>query len=69
MHGIASSHPSIYFITVSHSDQEPTNRWIAAIGDADKVEVITDPSREFAQWGLDVSSFWHVESVEHVVSI
>ena len=35
MRGIASSHPSIYFIAVSHSDQDSTNRWVAAIRGAD----------------------------------
>ena len=57
----ASAHPSIDFVAVSHSDQSATEKWLEAIGGARDVRVIVDDERElFAQWGLGVSSLWHV---------
>lgn len=57
----ASTHPSINFVAVSHSDQIATDKWLEAVGGADNVHVIVDSERElFARWGLGVSSFWHV---------
>ena len=57
----ASAHPSVNFVAVSHSAQSATNKWLEAIGGADNVRIIVDNERElFAQWGLGVSSFWHV---------
>ncbi|KAJ5888017.1 Alkyl hydroperoxide reductase subunit C [Penicillium taxi] len=59
---IAAETPSIRFVAVSHSDQASTERWLEAVGGAgDSVQVIVDAKRNlFAQWGLGVSSLWHV---------
>ncbi|KAK0509541.1 hypothetical protein JMJ35_007935 [Cladonia borealis] len=63
LRSIASSHPSITCIAISHSDRPSTDHWLAAIGGAGDVRVIVDPEREtYAQWGLGVSSLWHVLS-------
>ncbi|KAF2807979.1 uncharacterized protein BDZ99DRAFT_510065 [Mytilinidion resinicola] len=57
----AEAHPDMRFIAVSHSDQESTDKWLNAVGGADRVNVIVDPDRElFGRWGLGVSSFMHV---------
>jgi len=46
---------------VSHSDQEATDKWIIAVGGEWDTHVIVDAEREvYAQWGLGVSSAWHV---------
>ncbi|CAF9924999.1 MAG: hypothetical protein HETSPECPRED_005716 [Heterodermia speciosa] len=57
----ASSHPDITFIAVSHGDQVSTDKWLAAVGGAGRVQVIVDPERRvYGAWGLGISSFWHV---------
>ena len=57
----ASAHPFIDFVAVSHSDQSATEKWLEATGGAQDVCIIVDSERElFAQWGLGVSSLWHV---------
>lgn len=57
----ASTHPSLNFVAVSHSDQSATHKWLEAVGGAENVRIIVDSERElFARWGLGVSSFWHV---------
>ena len=57
----ANSHPEIKFIAVSHSDKSSTDKWVEAIGGAGRVQVVVDSDREiYAQWGLGISSFWHV---------
>ncbi|KAI4210455.1 MAG: hypothetical protein LQ351_006681 [Letrouitia transgressa] len=57
----AFAHPNIQFIAISHSSQPSTNRWVEAVGGTGPVQVIVDPTRgAYAQWGLGVSSFWHV---------
>ena len=57
----ASSHPNITFVAVSHSDKAATDKWLESVGGADQVEVIVDSERKiYAEWGLGISSFWHV---------
>ena len=57
----AESHPDLHFIAVSHSDTEATDKCLASVDGAGKVQVIVDAERKlYAQWGLGVSSFWHV---------
>ena len=57
----ALSHLDVTFIAVSHSDQASTDRWVEVIGGAGKVHVIVDSERDdYADWGLGISSFWHV---------
>ncbi|KAL3428350.1 hypothetical protein PVAG01_01859 [Phlyctema vagabunda] len=57
----AVHHPKIDFVAISHSEQEATEKWIAAVGGKGEVQVIVDPTRElYARWGLSTSSAWHV---------
>lgn len=63
MRELASEHPDIHFIAISHSDQVSTNRWLDNLGGAQHISIVVDPEREtYAKWGLSVSSFWHVLS-------
>ena len=61
---VASQHPEIRCVAVSHSDAEATARWLDAIGGAQQVEVvIDDASRDlYRHWGLGVTGLWHVLS-------
>ena len=57
----AEEHRDVHFIAVSHSDRASTERWTEAVGGAGNVEVLVDEERKaYAQYGLGVSSFWHV---------
>ncbi|KAF1980773.1 hypothetical protein K402DRAFT_468028 [Aulographum hederae CBS 113979] len=59
----AASNPTIRCIAISHSSSSATDKWLEALGGRQSVEVIIDENRElFAQWGLGISSFWHVLS-------
>lgn len=51
------------FIAVSNSDTESTERWIPQVGGAWGTDVVVDSERDlYAQWGLGISSTWHVTS-------
>ena len=51
------------FIAVSHSSPEATENWIPQVGGVWDTEVIVDQDRElYAQWGLGLSSTWHMAS-------
>ena len=66
----ASAHPSVNFVAVSHSDQSATDNWLEAIGGAENVRIIVDSDRKlFAQWGLGVSSLWHVLNPASMLSV
>lgn len=67
----ASNNPDIRFVAVSHSDQGSTDRWLDALGGGKgAVELLVDPGRDlFAQWGLGVSSLWHVLSPWSMYSV
>lgn len=66
----ASTHPSIHFAAVSHSNQSATDKWLEAIGGAENVHISVDSDREiFAQWGLGVCSFWHILSPANMWSL
>ncbi|KAL9038193.1 MAG: hypothetical protein Q9214_005384 [Letrouitia sp. 1 TL-2023] len=57
----ASAHPKIKFIAISHSSQSSTNKWVEAVGGTGPIQIIVDPMRKtYAQWGLGISSLWHV---------
>jgi len=57
----AGKNADVNFIAVSHSDQEATDKWIIAVGGEWDTHVIVDAERElYSQWGLGVSSAWHV---------
>jgi hypothetical protein len=58
---LAGKTPDVNFIAVSHSDEESTEKWVVAVGGQWDVSVVVDSERElYAQWGLGVSSAWHV---------
>lgn len=57
----AASHPEVHFIAVSHSNTAATQTWLSSIDGAGQVQMLVDSERKlYAQWGLGVSSFWHV---------
>lgn len=59
----STQHPDVYFVAVSHSSPEATERWVIQVGGNWDVEVVIDEERElYAQWGLGVSNTWHVLS-------
>ncbi|KAH8663518.1 hypothetical protein BGZ60DRAFT_470970 [Tricladium varicosporioides] len=61
LRNVAAKHPDINFVAVSHSDEEATDKWVISVGGQWDTEVIVDAEREaYAQWGLGVSSAWHV---------
>lgn len=66
LRAIAPAHPDVRFVAVSHSDQDATERWLAALPEPSRnrqpnLEVIVDADRQiYAAWGLGTSSFWHV---------
>ncbi len=48
-------------MAVSHASEEATERWVVQVGGNWDVVVVIDYERElYAQWGLGVSSAWHV---------
>ena len=54
---------SIHFVAVSHSSASATERWIPQVGGTWGVDVVVDEERDvYAQWGLGLSSTWHVLS-------
>lgn len=57
----ANKNKDVSFVAVSHSDQQATDKWVIAVGGEWETKVIVDPEREiYGQWGLGVSSAWHV---------
>lgn len=71
MRDAATRHPDVHFVAVSHSDQVSTDRWLEAVGPGTgALEVLVDADRAlFAQWGLGVSSLWHVLSPWSMYSV
>ncbi|KAK8076567.1 hypothetical protein PG994_003839 [Apiospora phragmitis] len=60
---LSSQHKDVHFIGVSHSSPEATERWVIQVGGNWDVEVVIDHERElYAQWGLGMSTTWHVLS-------
>lgn len=58
---LSEAHKDIHFIAVSHSNADHTARWVPQVGGEWSTEVIVDEERDiYAQWGLDISSTWHV---------
>ncbi|KAI0180891.1 hypothetical protein GGR52DRAFT_522110 [Hypoxylon sp. FL1284] len=63
MTSLSVQHKEVHFVAVSHSSAEATERWVVQVGGNWEVEVAVDLERElYAQWGLGVSSTWHVLS-------
>ena len=60
---LSDKHREINCIAVSHSTPEHTEKWIPLVGGAWSVNTIVDEERDlYAQWGLGISSTWHVFS-------
>ncbi|TVY81714.1 hypothetical protein LSUE1_G003657 [Lachnellula suecica] len=58
---VAGKHPEVNFVAVSHSNKEATDKWIESVGGEWDTHVVVDADRDlYAQWGLGVSSLWHV---------
>jgi hypothetical protein len=74
MRSAAARHKEdIHFVAVSHSDGASTDHWLASLPEASEntnVDVIVDEQRQmYAQWGLGVSSIWHVLNPWSLVSV
>ncbi|KAG0646857.1 hypothetical protein D0Z07_6235 [Hyphodiscus hymeniophilus] len=66
----ANKNKDVNFVAVSHSDLEATEKWVIAVGGEWEAKVIVDSDREtYAQWGLGVSSAWHVLSPWSMYSV
>ena len=62
---IASTHPTIQLVAVSHSDEASTERWLEAVGGARSVKIVVDPERKvYGLWGLGVATWGHVLSLQ-----
>ncbi|POR37119.1 Uncharacterized protein TPAR_02616 [Tolypocladium paradoxum] len=53
----------VHCIAVSHSSAEATERWVPQVGGVWQTDIIVDEGRDlYAEWGLGLSSTWHVIS-------
>jgi len=56
----ASSSRQVQWIAVSQAGEQATERWCRAVGGADEVRLVSDPSRRaYAEWGLERTSAGH----------
>jgi hypothetical protein len=74
MRSAAARHKEdIHFVAVSHSDRASTDHWLASLPKFSEnmdVDIIVDDQRQiYAQWGLGVSSIWHVLNPWSLVSV
>lgn len=78
MRTAAAKHPDINFITVSHSDQQSTEKWLKAVNGSDSgsgsdgssVTMIVDADRQiYAKWGLGIVSWGHILNFAGLTSI
>ncbi|KAF1979473.1 hypothetical protein BU23DRAFT_548705 [Bimuria novae-zelandiae CBS 107.79] len=62
-----------HFVAVSHSDALSTDHWLASLPEPaqnETVHMIVDKHRRiYAEWGLGVSSLWHVLNPWSLVSV
>lgn len=67
---ISAKHKNIHCVAVSHSSAEATEKWIPQVGGVWGVEVVVDENRDlYAQWGLGISTTWHVLSPRAIYSV
>lgn len=60
MAALAATQPTIDFIAVTHSRQEPSRSWCDAFGGAAGVQIVADPDRAcYAAWGVGLSDRKH----------
>ncbi|OAA54423.1 Thioredoxin-like fold protein [Cordyceps fumosorosea ARSEF 2679] len=58
---LSHEQPGLHCIAVSHSSTETTEKWIPEVGGAWSTDVVIDEARDlYAQWGLGLSSVWHM---------
>ncbi|KAF7865374.1 hypothetical protein EAF04_006351 [Stromatinia cepivora] len=58
---LANKHQNLHFIAISHNSKEATDKWVQQVGGAWSVQVVIDEDREiYANWGLGVSTTWHL---------
>jgi hypothetical protein len=56
----AAGSPEVRWVAISHAQPDATDRWCRAIGGADGVLVVNDPSRRlYAEWGLGRTTLAH----------
>jgi hypothetical protein len=71
LRAIASKHPEITCIAVSHSSQAATLKWISLLPGTNPttpnpVQLVIDPSRAlYAAWGLGLASVWDLRTSHH----
>lgn len=60
MVGLAAAQPTIDFIAVTHSGEEPSRSWCNSFGGAGRVRFVSDPDRaRYAAWGVGISDRKH----------
>ncbi|KAH7001809.1 hypothetical protein EDB80DRAFT_685009 [Ilyonectria destructans] len=58
---LSDKHKDVHCVAVSHSSAAATDTWLPQIGGSWLVDVIIDDERDlYAQWGLGISTTWHV---------
>ncbi|CAD6442699.1 2485c0fb-1e34-4d0d-ad63-495595e5ab1f [Sclerotinia trifoliorum] len=70
LRNLATTHPTLNLIAISHSSSTSTTTWLSSLGGSGPVQIIIDPEREiYAQWGLGTSSAWHVLNPRSMLSV
>jgi len=60
MTALATSHPTVAFIAVTHSAERPSRQWCDAFGGAGLVTLVPDPERaHYAAWGVGLTDRRH----------
>lgn len=58
---MANKYTRCNFVAVSHNSKVSTDKWLNQIGGAWAVKVVVDDEREvYANWGLGVSTTYHL---------
>jgi AhpC/TSA family len=67
---LAAGQPTIDFIAVTHSREEPSQRWCDAFGGAGGVRIVADPDRaHYAAWGVGLSDRTHFAGAESLTAL
>ncbi|OAA46660.1 Thioredoxin-like fold protein [Beauveria brongniartii RCEF 3172] len=67
---LSHKQPDIHCIAVSHSSAVATEKWIPQVGGAWSTDVVIDERRDlYAQWGLGLSSVWHMSGPSVLYSV
>ncbi|KAM3526530.1 hypothetical protein MY4038_006797 [Beauveria bassiana] len=67
---LSHKQPDIHCIAVSHSSTAATEKWIPQVGGAWSTDVVIDERRDlYAQWGLGLSSVWHMSAPSVLYSV